>query len=326
MTVLHVILLAVVVFNGVFVAVFVRDLLRRRGTVLREAGSTVGQAISSAVIFFFSSFGISDFALSMVLYTRLKWVPIVRLPGTLNTQCVVPVAVMALCYLTYIEVDYMTLFVCIVAQITGAYLGARLVVKLNPWMVKRLLVFSLLAAAGIIVAQKVGLMPDGGDAMALRGWKLWLLGSLSLLYGAMINIGIGSYTLTMATVYALGMNPIAAFPIMMGASTFAVPVSGVKFIQHDRYSPKITLMTSTFGVLGVLVATQLVRDLDVSKLKWLVLASLLYAAFTMFLEIRREVRRRDSGMSTAAMRMDANPAEYQKMLDSFNQSRERDVK
>ena len=321
MTVLHGVLAAVVLVNSVFFIVFARDLWRNRHSVFQEPGNTYIQAFSSTVIFFLSSFGISDFALSMVLYNKCKWVPIVRLPGTLNTQCVIPVAVMALCYLSNIEVDMLTLIVCIVTQIIGAYCGAGIVVKMNPWIVKRLLVVSLFAAAGIIVAQKCGLMPEGGSAMAVRGWKLWLLGGLSCIYGAMINIGIGSYTLTMATVYAMGMNPVAAFPIMMGSGTFGVPVSGCKFIQHDRYSRKITLLTSTFGVLGVIVATQVVQSLDVGALTWLVLASLIYASVSMLLEIRREIRRRDVGVATAAMRLEKD--EYEKMLQKFNESREK---
>ena len=53
-----------------------------------------------------------------------------KLPGTLNTQCVVPVAVMALSYITAINVGIKTLAVCIICQIIGAYLGPRFVVKL----------------------------------------------------------------------------------------------------------------------------------------------------------------------------------------------------
>lgn len=50
-----------------------------------------------------------------------------KLPGTLNTQCVVPVAVMALSYITAINVGIKTLAVCIICQIIGAYLGPRFV-------------------------------------------------------------------------------------------------------------------------------------------------------------------------------------------------------
>ena len=319
MSVLQFIIVMILLFNLVFLFFFVRDLWRNRSTFMKEPGSALLQGLSTGVVFFLSSFGISDFAISMVIYTKAKWVPVVKMPGTLNTQCVIPVCAMALIYLHDIQVDIRTLFVCIFTQIIGAYLGARLVVRLNPWIVKRLLVFSLTIAALVILAGKVGILPSGGDAMSIDGWKLWLLGALSLLYGALINIGIGSYTLTMATVYAMGMNPIEAFPIMMGSSAFAVPISGSKFIQHDRYSRKVTLMASTFGVIGVWIATHMVINLDVSILQWLVVVSLFYAALGLYIETRQSSKRRDIGMATAAMRF--SPEERAALRDEFEKSR-----
>ena len=106
---------------------------------------------------------------------------------------------------------------------------------------------------------------------------------LCLVYGALNNIGIGSYALTMATVYALGLNPGVTFPIMMGACTFSVPVGSIQFIKLDSYSRKITLFTSTLGVLGVLVAVFVVKSLNTSALQWVVAAVILYSAITMLL-------------------------------------------
>ena len=85
----------------------------------------------------------------------------------------------------------------------------------------------------------------------------------------------------MVTVYLLGMDPIAAFPIMMGACTFSVPVGSVQFIKLDEYSRKITFFAATFGVLGVLVAVFFVKSLDTYLLKWLVIFVLLYSSYTM---------------------------------------------
>ncbi len=92
----------------------------------------------------------------------------------------------------------------------------------------------------------------------------------------------------MVTVYLLGLNPIAAFPIMMGACTFSVPVGSVQFIKLDDYSRKITLFTATFGVLGVLVAVFLVKQLNTYLLNWLVVIVLLYSAYTMLSKQKEE--------------------------------------
>ena len=111
--------------------------------------------------------------------------------------------------------------------------------------------------------------------------KLILAAALLFLFGALNNIGIGSYSLTMVTVYMLGLNPAAAFPIMMGACTFSVPVGSVQFVKFGEYSRKITLYTATFGVLGVLAAVFLVKNLNVTMLKWLVIVVLIYSAYSM---------------------------------------------
>ena len=140
----------------------------------------------------------------------------------------------------------------------------------------------------MILAGKFNWIPANGTATSLSGWKLMLTAILLFIYGALNNIGIGSYALTMATVYAMGLNPSAAFPIMMGAATFSVSTSSIQFVKLADYSRKITLFTSTFGVLGVLVAVFFVKSLDTSMLQWLVIIVLLYSAISMALSLRQK--------------------------------------
>ncbi len=282
-----IILALVAVVNGIFVVYFVRDLITHKGEVMKEPGNPIVMAISSFIIFLLSTFGISDFAIGSALYPRVKWVDAKKLPGTLNTECVVPVAVMALCYISTINVGMATLIIAIVCQVIGAYVSPRFVVKLPANIIKRFISVGLLVAAALILANKFNIYPSGGDATALVGWKLILFAVLCLIYGALNNIGIGSYALTMATVYALGLNPGVTFPIMMGACTFSVPVGSIQFIKLDSYSRKITFFTSTLGVLGVLVAVFVVKSLNTSALQWVVAAVIIYSAITMLLSSRK---------------------------------------
>ena len=126
--------------------------------MMKEPGNTFVMAISAFVTFFLSTFGISDFAISTVLYRAQKWVSDKKLPGTLNAQSALPVAVMALSYITSINVEIKTLLVCIVAQILGAYIGPRFVVKLNATVIRRVIGVGLIIAASLIVAGKFGLI------------------------------------------------------------------------------------------------------------------------------------------------------------------------
>lgn len=279
--IVQVILILVVLVNGLFAIRFVLDVLQHKEELKEEPGNPVAMAIVSFFMFFLSTFGISDFAIGSSLYPKAKWVSDKKLPGTLNTECVIPVAVMALAYISSIEVGLLTLVTAIVCQVVGAYVSPRYVTKLPANQIKRFVAVGLFIAAGLILAGKFGIYPSGGELSSLEGGSLILFALLCMLFGALNNIGIGSYALTMATVYAMGLNPSIAFPIMMGACTFSVPIGSMQFIKLDSYSRKITLFTSTFGVLGVLVAAFVVKSLDVSALLWVVVIVVLYSAITM---------------------------------------------
>ncbi|NBI05544.1 sulfite exporter TauE/SafE family protein [Senegalia massiliensis] len=285
--VLNIILTLIVLVNGTFAVKFIKNLLANKNEAMNEPGNPIAMAISSFTLFFLSTFGISDFAISTVLYRKLKWTSDKKLPGTLNTQCVIPVAVMALSYISSISVELKTLIIAILAQVLGAYIGPRFVVKMNVDVIKKFISVGLLIAAGLILMGKFGVYPSGGNEVGLAGFKLISLGILSFVFGALNNVGIGSYALTMATVYALGLNPGVAFPIMMGACTFSVPVGSMQFVKYESYSRKITLFTSIFGSIGVLVAAFIVKSMNVSMLQWLVVAVLIYSAITMISDIRK---------------------------------------
>lgn len=64
MSVKDIVLLLVVVVNSFFAYVLVKDLLRNRDTIMSEPAPTAVLPFSSALIFFFSTLGISDFAIS----------------------------------------------------------------------------------------------------------------------------------------------------------------------------------------------------------------------------------------------------------------------
>lgn len=286
-----IVLSLIVLVNGYFAFKFIQDLIKNKDEFMKEPGNNIFLAISSPIIFFLSTFGISDFAISTVLYRSKKFVSDKKLPGTLNTQCVIPVAIMALAYISVIKVEPVTLIVCIIAQAIGAYVGPRFVVKLEAKVIKNFISVGLLIAAFFILAGKFNLVPSGGTAAGLSGIKLVAAAVLLFIYGALNNIGIGSYALTMATVYALGLNPAIAFPIMMGACTFSVPIGSVQFIKYGEYGRKITLFTSTLGVLGVLCAVYLVKSLNVSALQWVIAVVLVYSSISMILEGKKKINK-----------------------------------
>jgi uncharacterized membrane protein YfcA len=285
--VIRVILALILLVNGLFAYRLAADLIRHKSEVRAERGSNLLYAFLGVASQFLGTFGVSDFAFNTVAFRLTRTVEDKKIPGTINAACVIPVAFMALAYITVIKVDGLTLAVLIVAQTTGSYLTPRIVVKLPVRRIRTGIAVGLLCAAAFILAGKLHLIPSGGNLTGLRGVKLALAAAAVFVYGALNNIGIGSYAPTMATVYALGIDPRVAFPIMMGGCTFSCAVGAMEFVRLGGYSRKPTLWIASFGLLGVAAAVYLVKRMDVEVIKWVVFVVVLYAALDL---VAKELR------------------------------------
>jgi uncharacterized membrane protein YfcA len=293
--VITVILALIVLVNGFFAYRLIIDFLWHKSEVSQEPGSNSLFAFLGVASQFLGTFGVSDFAFNTVAFRLTRTVEDKKIPGTINAACVIPVAFMALAYITVIKVDVLTLVVLIAAQTTGSYLTPRIVVRLPVRRIRIGIAVGLLCAAGFILAGKLRLIPSGGGLTGLPGVKLAVAAAAVFLYGALNNIGIGSYAPTMATVYALGVDPRVAFPIMMGGCTFSCAVGAMEFVRLGGYSRKPTLWISATGLLGVAAAVYLVKSLDVDVIKWVVLVVVLYAALDL---VSKELKlKRSSGLS-----------------------------
>ena len=85
----------------------------------------------------------------------------------------------------------------------------------------------------------------------------------------------------MILVSLLGMDPKAAFPIMMGACAFLMPVASARFVLAGRYDARAAAGLTLGGLPGVLVAAFLVVSLPLVAVRWLVVAVSVYAALAM---------------------------------------------
>ena len=281
------IIVVIILINADFLIHLFSDLWRHRQQIMSEPANNFWEPVAMIIIYFFATFGVSDFALSTSLYHKTRWVSMKQLPGTLNVQDATPVFVMALIYLSSAKVGLKTLIVCVLCQVIGAYLGPHLVAKLSAAIIKRFVIAGLFIAAGAILVGKLGWLPQNGTAVQLSGGKLILTGILLFIFGALNNIGIGCFALTMATIYAMGMNPVAAFPIMMSSSTCSVAIGSTQFVKMGAYSKKIALY-SFFGIIGVLIAAFLVKHLNIALLNWVVIVVLLYSAISIWWDNRKE--------------------------------------
>jgi uncharacterized membrane protein YfcA len=147
---------------------------------------------------------------------------------------------------------------------------------------------ALLAAAGLFAMTNLHLLPGGGDALSLEGGRFaaGLVGNFAL--GALMTLGIGLYAPCMILVSLLGMNPIAAFPIMMGSCAFLMPVASARFVRERSFDPRAALGLLVGGIPAVLVAAFIVKSLPLSAVRWLVVVVVLYTAVTLLRAAKNE--------------------------------------
>ena len=230
---------------------------------------------------FFDTLGIGSFA-STTAYAKFRH--LVRdelLPGTLNVGHALPTITQAIIFTTAIAVAPLTLISMVAAAVAGGYLGAGVVAKLPRRSIQLGMGIALLIAAAIFVMKVTGVLPPGGNALGLSGGVLIFAIVVNFLLGALMQLGIGLYAPCLMLVSLLGMNPIAAFPIMMASCACLMPVSSLKFIREGKYDKRLAIGLALGGIPGVLLAAFVVKSLPMQWLYWLVVIVVLYAAILM---------------------------------------------
>ncbi|MDE1976730.1 MAG: sulfite exporter TauE/SafE family protein [Elusimicrobia bacterium] len=230
---------------------------------------------------FFDTLGIGSYAQQTSLFKIFKLVPDELIPGTLNIGDTVPTFLEAFAFMAAVEVGAKTLILMIGASILGAWLGAGVVASLPKRKIQLGMGAALLAAAAFFLMSNLGLFPAGGAAQNLSGARLALGLGGNFILGALMTLGIGLYAPCMVLVSLLGMNPQAAFPIMMGSCAFLMPVASPQFMRKRRYSPGTALALALGGIPGVLIAAYIVKSLPLKILRWLVIAVVTYTAAAM---------------------------------------------
>jgi uncharacterized membrane protein YfcA len=188
----------------------------------------------------------------------------------------------------------------IASAAVGAWLGAGVVARLPRRAIQFTMGIALLIAGCVFTAYNLHALPGGGTAMSLAGWKFGVAGGINFVLGALMSAGIGLYAPCMITLALLGMDPIAAFPIMMGACALLQPIASLRFFQSGKFAWGPSLGLTLGGVVGVLVAAYIVKSLPLTALRWLVIVVVSYAALAM---LRSAMSTKDSpapAESTAA--------------------------
>jgi uncharacterized membrane protein YfcA len=270
---------ALVVLSLLYVVEWIRSALARRRVDAPSARPGPVMLGIGFITDFLDTLGIGNFATTTAALKFFRLAPDEEIPGTLNVGHTLPVVTEALIYIGLIQVDVRTLVSMIVAAVAGAWLGAGVVARLPRRAIQIGMGVALLAFALVLLVQlRVSL---SGAALGLTGPRLVAAVAGNFVLGALMTLGIGLYAPCMILVSLLGLNPVAAFPIMMGSCAFLMPVGSIQFIRARRYNLRAALGLTAGGIPGVLLAAFLVTSLPLGALRWLVVVVVIYTATMM---------------------------------------------
>jgi uncharacterized membrane protein YfcA len=265
---------------------YIRDVLKNRQ--LFSAKPWSGLLGTGFITNFFDTLGLGSFAQQTAIFKFFKLVDDRLMPGTMNVGNTIPTVAQAFIFMLAVKVDPVTLVSMSTAAPIGAVLGAGVVAKLPRRKIQIGLGTGLMMVALSILAGQLKLMPLGGEAIGLTGWKLVLVVVMSFIFGALQTIGVGFYAPCMAMVYALGMHPATAFPIMMTATAMLMAAGSTRFVKENAYDRKAAISLTIAGMAGVFLAAFVVKSLPLNVLKWLVCGVVLYTSVWMFISSRQK--------------------------------------
>ena len=280
-----------------YLAVAVRALRQARAT--EPISPSVGGLATGFVTNFFDTLGIGSFATTTAIYRHWRMVRDERIPGTLNIGHTLPTLIQAYIFTKLVPVDPITLVLMIAAAVTGSWLGAGVVAGWPRRRVQIGMGCALLVAALLMLMSQLKLVPGGGTLLKLDGARL-LIGLVgNFVLGALMPMGIGLYGPCMILIYLLGMDPKAAFPIMMGSCAFLMPIASARFVKARAFDARGMVGLMLGGVPAVLIAALIVKSMPLSAVRWMVVVVVLYTAVTMLRSAVRERAGRSGAVDPA---------------------------
>jgi uncharacterized membrane protein YfcA len=285
----NVLLTVLAAMSVLFAVKWLRIVATRRPRRDDSAESPAPRLIHLGVGFvtnFFDTLGIGSFATTTTAYRVLGLVPDVRIPGTMIVGHALPATGQALIFIAVVKVDPTLLLSMVAAAVVGGWLGAGIVSRLPRRPIQAGMGVALLAAALFMGMSQLGWFPQGGTAVGLPLPALIIAVALNFVLGSLLMLGVGNYGPCLVLLSLFGMDPRAAFPIMMSTGALVIIVGGLKFMDTGRFDARAALGLALGGIPAVLIAGLIVKSLPLDALRWLVLGVVTYTGVVMLRSAR----------------------------------------
>ena len=286
-------LVPIVLATLTFTAVLLKAVIARRATPTLE---TIGLG---AVVSFFDTLGIGNFAPSTAWLKFRRLVPDRLIPPTILVGLTITAVVESIIFLLRlgVKVDPVLLVGCIIACTVGGMIGAPLVHRTRVWIVQFVVAIGLTLAAIAYGMTNLHMFPGGGTASGLPLALTVIAIAANFIIGILLNYGVGNYAPTLVMLSLMGMDPRLCFPVMAGAAALMGSTAGIRHLNTGHIDLRVVLGLTIGGIPAVFVAAYIVVTMPLEILRWMVLVVVLYAAAIMFqsaIRGRREHRAQDA--------------------------------
>lgn len=264
--------------------------------IIREAAKThqlvpKGEALAlGAVTNFFDTLGIGSFAPTIAWFRFRKMVPDRLMPLTMFIGYTIPAILQGVIFLILlgVKVDPLLLVGCIVAIVTGGYMGVPIADRSPVRLIQAIVGVALLIAALFYCLANLGMMPVGGTATDLPLTLAIVAIVANFLFGILLSFGVGNYAPTLAMLSLMGMDPRLAFPIMAAGAGFSGIAAGFQCVRKVNLDWRIVLGLTIGAIPSVLIAAFIVKEMDLVLLRWLVVVVVTYAGVVLLMTAARK--------------------------------------
>lgn len=284
MKILFAVIITVIIL---FLAVFLKDLLKNRNSLSAESGSAAYYLVWEFAVWFAATFGISDSALNTIVLRHRAYVPMSLLPGTFVVGSAVPISVIGLGYMNTYPADIAASLVMMAAGAMGAFAGAAFAVKINGKAIKNILAALLMATAVCLIIKYILTKGADGTLTELSTSQTVITAIVSFIAAGLAMVGFGATAPVISLMMIMGITTTTIMPMVMCMCGIIAFTGSMKFIKSGMYHKKAALCEAMAGTAGAVTALQFIQDINTFILQIIMIGIILYSSISLIAD-RRE--------------------------------------
>lgn len=227
--------------------------------------------LSGFIAFIADTIGIGSFAVNIAFAKFFNTFSDEQLPGLTNGAQVIPGAIEAIFFLSWIDVKLITLVVFITGTCLGGIIGAYTIAHVSKQTIRALMIVAFTAMLAILMCYILQQIDLTGDLTSFTFTKLVIGFFAMLICGALTSVGVGLFVSVQAVLFLMNISPLLAFPIMTASGAIQQPLTTLTLLANDKIQLKKTLYVSFAGIVGSSITLPLFTKISVTWLHYLLM-------------------------------------------------------